>query len=109
MLDMHRSDSEPFWTTMPGELTAQEVTGVWKGSGGGQVEFDDDRSGTVELSFAAAGSFSDDPEFTLLQVQEAGDRPVLYFDTNPDKEYGYEIRREVASSPGLPGRPGGSA
>ncbi|MEF9906432.1 hypothetical protein [Streptomyces sp. P9-A2] len=118
-----------------GELTAQEVAGVWKGSGGGRVEFDgdgtftmsgipqsaiefsfidpppgkgnlsgrgewnlrgdDDRSGTIELSFAAAGSFSDDSASTLLQVEETGDRPKLYFDTDPDKGYGYTIRREA--------------
>ncbi|MET9730538.1 hypothetical protein ABZZ79_07705 [Streptomyces sp. NPDC006458] len=119
------------------ELSSQQVAGVWKGSGGGRVEFDDDgtfemsgiprtaiefgftdpppgnerlsgrgrwsldgdddRSGTVELRFAAAGSFSDDSESTLLQVEEAGDRPSLYFDTDADEGYGYEIHREAAS------------
>ncbi|MER5844950.1 hypothetical protein ABT099_32655 [Streptomyces prasinus] len=122
-----------------GELSAQEVAGVWKGSGGGWVEFvddgtftmsgipqsaidfsfidpppgrgnlsgrgewnlrgDADRSGTIELSFAATGSFSGGPEFTFLQVEEAGDRPKLYFDTNPDRGYGYTIRRQATEPP----------
>ncbi|MFF1548215.1 hypothetical protein [Streptomyces sp. NPDC058291] len=119
------------------ELGSAQVTGVWKGSGGGRIEFShdgrfdmsgiprdaiefsftdpppgngrlsgrgewsldggDDRSSTIELRFDAAGSFSDDSESTLLQVEEAGDHPTLYFDTNPDKRYGYEVRREAAS------------
>lgn len=117
------------------ELTSAQVAGVWKGSGGGRVEFgddgrfemsgiprsaiefsfidpppgngrlsgrgewslmgDDDRSGTIELFFDAADSFSD-TESTLLQVEKGGDSPTLYFDTNPDKGYGYEVRREGA-------------
>lgn len=48
---------------------------------------------------AAAGSFSDGPASMLLQVEEAGDRPKLYFDTNPDKGYGYTIRREAGEPP----------
>jgi hypothetical protein len=118
------------------ELTSAQVAGVWKGSGGGRVEFgddgrfemagiprsaiefsfidpppgngrlsgrgewnlrgDDDRSGTIELLFDAAGSFSQDTESTLLQVEKAGDSPTLYFDTDPDEGYGYEVRREGA-------------
>ncbi|WP_230196601.1 hypothetical protein [Streptomyces coriariae] len=121
------------------ELSSAQVDGVWKGSGGGRVEFDDDgrfemsgiprnaiefgfidpppgngrlsgrgewslvgdddRSSTIELRFDAAGSFSDDSESTLLQVEEAGDRPKLYFDTDADEGYGYEVRREAASTP----------
>ncbi|MGV9287857.1 hypothetical protein [Streptomyces sp. NPDC003719] len=60
--------------------------GEWELDGGGT-------SGTVELGFDAGGSFSGDGESTLLQVKEAGDRPVLYFDTDADKAYGYEVRR----------------
>ncbi|WP_158973233.1 hypothetical protein [Streptomyces griseus] len=118
------------------ELGSTEVSGVWKGSGGGRVEFgddgrfemsgiprgaiefgfsdpppgngrlsgrgewslvgDDDRSDGIELRFDAAGSFSDDSESTLLRVEEAGDHPTLYFDTDADKAYGYEVRREAA-------------
>ncbi|MFJ1730856.1 hypothetical protein [Streptomyces sp. NPDC088254] len=120
-----------------GELSSAQVDGVWKGSGGGRVEFDDDgrfemsgiprnaiefgftdpppgngrlsgrgewslvgdddRSSTIELRFDAAGSFSEDSEYTLLQVEEAGDHPTLYFDTDADKWYGYEVRRETTS------------
>ncbi|MER6528020.1 hypothetical protein [Streptomyces sp. NPDC001508] len=56
---------------------------------------DDDRSGAIEVFFDAAGSFSD-TESTLLQVEKVGDSPTLYFDTNPDKGYGYEVHREGA-------------
>lgn len=116
------------------ELSSAQVAGVWKGSGGGRVEFDDgrfemsgiprdaiefsfidpppgngrlsgrgewslvgddDRSSTIELRFDVAGSFSGF-EATLLQVEEAGDHPTLYFDTDADKGYGYEVHREAA-------------
>ncbi|MFI7869408.1 hypothetical protein [Streptomyces salinarius] len=64
-------------------------------SGRGEWELDggDEKSGTIELLFDAGGSFPDDSEATLLQVKETGEHPVLYFDTNPDKAYGYEVRR----------------
>ncbi|GAA2776217.1 hypothetical protein GCM10010521_63690 [Streptomyces rameus] len=115
------------------KLVPREVAGVWKGPGGGRVEFQGDgtfrmsgiprsavefgfskpttgsgplsgrgswelegntrRSDSVELRFAAGGSFRDDSESTLLRVAKGGDRPVLYFDTNSDKGYGYEVRR----------------
>ncbi|CAL9477299.1 hypothetical protein SUDANB15_02945 [Streptomyces sp. enrichment culture] len=68
--------------------------GEGKLSGGGEWELaDGDRSGTVELGFDAGGSFSDDSQSALLEVKETGDRPVLYFAVDPDKEYGYEVRR----------------
>lgn len=117
------------------QLSSAQVAGVWKGSGGGLVEFgddgrfemsgiprdaiefsfiepppgngrlsgrgewsldgDDDHSSTIELRFEAGGSFSDF-EATLLQVEEGGDHPTLYFDTDADKGYGYEVRRQTA-------------
>ncbi|MEV6119340.1 MULTISPECIES: hypothetical protein [unclassified Streptomyces] len=61
--------------------------GEWELAGG------DGTSGTIELGFDAGGSFADDSEATVLQVKEAGDRPVLYFDTDADEAYGYEVRR----------------
>ncbi|MES4892822.1 hypothetical protein [Streptomyces sp. NPDC096012] len=51
------------------------------------------RSDSIELRFAAGSSFPDDCESTLLGVTKDGDHPVLYFDNDPDKEYGYEVRR----------------
>ncbi|WP_461090381.1 hypothetical protein [Streptomyces incanus] len=73
--------------------------GNLSGRGNWNLRGDDGRSGTIELNFAAAGSFSDDSESTILQVEEEGDRPKLYFDTNPDKQYGYTIRRETGEPP----------
>ncbi|CAL9458970.1 hypothetical protein SUDANB21_02607 [Streptomyces sp. enrichment culture] len=68
--------------------------GEGKLSGGGEWELaDGDRSGTIELGFDAGGSFPDDSQSALLEVKEAGDRPVLYFAVDPDKAYGYEVRR----------------
>ncbi|MER7717237.1 hypothetical protein ABTX99_09820 [Streptomyces flaveolus] len=67
--------------------------GRLSGEGEWELDGDDGTSGTIELGFDAKGSFSDDGESTLLQVKEAGDRPVLYFDTDADKAYGYEVRR----------------
>ncbi|MGW6239505.1 hypothetical protein ACWGBX_38605 [Streptomyces sp. NPDC055037] len=71
--------------------------GKLSGRGRWNLDGGDDRSGTIELRFDAAGSFSDDSESTLLQVEEAGERPKLYFDTDADEGYGYEIRREASS------------
>jgi hypothetical protein len=119
-----------------GELSARQVAGVWKGSGGARVEFDDDgtfemsgvprsaivfsftdpppgkgrlsgtgrwslygndgSSGTIELHTVLAGFSSADSVIGLLQVQDAGDHPSLYFDTDVDKKYGFEIHRETA-------------
>lgn len=44
------------------------------------------------------GSFSDDSETELLRVEESGENPVMYFQVDVDKEYGYEVRR-VDSEP----------
>ncbi|MEV0598907.1 hypothetical protein AB0I82_06355 [Streptomyces sp. NPDC050315] len=52
----------------------------------------DHRTGSITLHFDAAGSFAD-TEVALLEVQQAGDSPQMYFDLNPDRNYGYEIRR----------------
>ncbi|CAL9521153.1 hypothetical protein [Streptomyces sp. enrichment culture] len=73
---------------------ADPPPGEGKLSGGGEWELaDGDKSGTVELGFRAGGSFPDDSQSALLEVKETGDRPVLYFAVDPDKEYGYEVRR----------------
>ncbi|MGC9442022.1 hypothetical protein [Streptomyces sp. WG5] len=71
--------------------------GALSGEGEWELDGDDGKSGAIELGFDAGGSFSDDSESALLQVKEAGDSPVLYFDTNPDKAYGYEVRRVTST------------
>ncbi|MEK8142791.1 hypothetical protein NKH18_12990 [Streptomyces sp. M10(2022)] len=68
--------------------------GAWELDGEG------DTSGAVELHFDTGGAFSDDGESALLQVDRGGDEPEMYFDTNVDKGYGYEVRRvERVASP----------
>lgn len=67
--------------------------GRLSGRGNWELEGNSRRSDSIELRFAAGGSFRDDAESTLLQVAKGGDHPVLYFDTNSDKGYGYEVRR----------------
>ncbi|GAA3128900.1 hypothetical protein [Streptomyces echinatus] len=67
--------------------------GRLSGRGNWELEGDTRRSDSIELRFAAGGSFRDDSESTLLQVAKGGDHPSLYFDTNSDKGYGYEVRR----------------
>jgi hypothetical protein len=63
-------------------------------SGKGDWEMDHGSpSSSLTLSFEAGGSFSDDSEVSGLRVIDSGDHPTMYFDINPDKEYGYEIRR----------------
>ncbi|MFI0168540.1 hypothetical protein ACH4PW_27485 [Streptomyces sp. NPDC017082] len=68
-------------------------TGRLSGRGDWELEGNTGRSDSIELRFSAGGSFRDDSESTLLQVTKSGDHPVLYFDINPDKGYGYEVRR----------------
>ncbi|MFF6780674.1 hypothetical protein [Streptomyces sp. NPDC012510] len=72
--------------------------GGLSGSGEWNLKGDTGKSGTVELRFDATDSFSDGSASALLQVQRTGDQPELYFDTNVDKRYGYEMRRITAKS-----------
>ncbi len=41
----------------------------------------------------AGGSFADAAQVAVLMVAEDGPPQVLFFSTNVDKPYGYEIRR----------------
>ncbi|WP_432056261.1 hypothetical protein [Streptomyces sp. bgisy022] len=75
----------PFSDSLPGD-------GRLSGSGAWTLA-DSDRSGTIELVIDPGGSFADEGATALLQVKEAGKHPVMYFDTNPDRAYGYEVRR----------------
>ena len=70
--------------------------GKISGEGTWELEGGRDQGGSIELLIAKGGSFSDDSESALLQIQRGGDKPEMYFDADPDKEYGYEVRR-VAS------------
>lgn len=47
----------------------------------------------VELSIEAGGSFRDG-EIASLKVAEGEGPQVLYFETNSEKAYGYEIRKK---------------
>ncbi|MEW9511974.1 hypothetical protein [Streptomyces bacillaris] len=46
----------------------------------------------IELSYEKGGSFSD-TETGSMGIAETGKDPVLYFSTDSDKEYGYEVRK----------------
>ncbi|MDW4897309.1 hypothetical protein ACFXOL_29320 [Streptomyces californicus] len=47
----------------------------------------------VQLMIDAGGSFADAAQVAVLMVAEDGPPQVLFFSTNVDKPYGYEIRR----------------
>ncbi|MFI0813235.1 hypothetical protein [Streptomyces echinatus] len=81
------------WSTTSGFSKPPPGNGRLSGRGNWELEGDTRRSDSIELRFAAGGSFRDDSESTLLQVAKGGDHPSLYFDTNSDKGYGYEVRR----------------
>jgi hypothetical protein len=55
--------------------------------------------GDASLFIDEGGSFEDDSESALLRVDREGDSPVVYFDVDPDKEYGYEVRRVSQDPP----------
>ncbi|MCW8097788.1 hypothetical protein [Streptomyces tauricus] len=63
------------------------------GEGTWQLEGGRDQGAALELLIDKGGSFSNASETALLQLQQGGENPRMYFDTNPDKEYGYEVRR----------------
>ncbi|PSM38354.1 hypothetical protein C6Y14_37135 [Streptomyces dioscori] len=66
------------------------------GEGTWELEGGRDQGGSIELPIDKGGSFSDDSGSALLQIQRGGDEPEMYFDTDPDKEYGYEVRRAAS-------------
>ncbi|MFF0260500.1 hypothetical protein [Streptomyces microflavus] len=79
--------------------------GRLSGSGTWELEEPSDRD-TVEsirLNVDAVGSFTGGSEIAELRVARGGDKPVLYFATNVDKWYGFEISKtEQATSRQLP-------
>ncbi|MFI1190551.1 hypothetical protein [Streptomyces californicus] len=60
------------------------------GSGTWERDTDEDQ---VQLMIDAGGSFADAAQVAVLMVAEDGPPQVLFFSTNVDKPYGYEIRR----------------
>ncbi|MET9562580.1 hypothetical protein [Streptomyces tauricus] len=114
-------------------LDSDQIVGVWKGPGGGRIQFHEngrfemsgiprnamalsfadpppekgriagegtwqleggrDQGAALELLIDKGESFANTSETVLLQLQQGGENPRMYFDTNPDKEYGYEVRR----------------
>ncbi|MFD3515700.1 hypothetical protein [Streptomyces sp. NPDC058657] len=48
---------------------------------------------TISLSIAAGGSFAEGTDAEELGVARSGEGPVLYFSTDPDKWYGFELRK----------------
>jgi len=56
------------------------------------------RDSDVFLYIEEGGSFSNGPDVGWLRVERGDENPVMYFHVDPDKEYGYEIRR-VDSEP----------
>lgn len=63
------------------------------GQGTWELEGSSGRGNSIQLRFQAGGSFPDDSESGLLRVEKADDHPTLYFDSDSDKAYGYEIQR----------------
>ncbi|MFI5768799.1 hypothetical protein ACIA74_09645 [Streptomyces sp. NPDC051658] len=63
------------------------------GSGTWKPEGDSDSVDSILLSIDAGGSFSEATETEALGVARSGENPVLYFATDVDKWYGYEIHK----------------
>ncbi|MFE3940862.1 hypothetical protein ACFXPV_03125 [Streptomyces sp. NPDC059118] len=90
------------------ELRSGEVVGVWKGSGGGRIEFRADGTfdvsgiprSAVEPSFSKGGSFTGDTGFAVLRADRGGGEPEVYFEGDPDTDRGYRVRREVPDRSG---------
>ncbi|MFI7234417.1 hypothetical protein [Streptomyces cyaneofuscatus] len=60
------------------------------GAGTWERETDEDR---LNLMIDAGGSFADADQIAVLMVAEDGPPQVLFFSTNVDKPYGYEIEK----------------
>ncbi|MFJ4824894.1 hypothetical protein ACIP5L_16625 [Streptomyces bacillaris] len=59
-------------------------------AGAGTWELENRRN--IEVMYEKGGSFSY-AESGEIAIAESGKNPVLYFSTNSDKGYGYEIRK----------------
>ncbi|MFF8835667.1 hypothetical protein [Streptomyces sp. NPDC015130] len=66
--------------------------GRLSGSGTWEPAHDGDKVDDITLYIAAGGSFTD-TQVGSLGVAEGGQDPVLYFSTDIDKWYGFEIRK----------------
>ncbi|MEV8445686.1 hypothetical protein [Streptomyces parvus] len=73
------------WSEQRNGATRVSGAGTWQ-----QQDIDED---SLQLMFDAGGSFPTDEEVATLMVAEDGPPQVLYFSTNVDKPYGYEIEK----------------
>ncbi|WDG31472.1 hypothetical protein N7925_25715 [Streptomyces sp. CA-278952] len=62
-------------------------------SGAGTWRQDDVAEDSLQLMIEAGGSFPTDEEVATLMVAGDGPPQVLFFSTNVDKPYGYEIKK----------------
>ncbi|MEU1217032.1 hypothetical protein ACFYSH_24270 [Streptomyces sp. NPDC005791] len=62
-------------------------------AGAGTWERDDIDEDSLNLMIDAGGSFADADQIAVLMVAKDGSPQVLFFSTNVDKPYGYEIRK----------------
>ncbi len=72
--------------------------------GAGEWELGDpgegsERDSEVYLYIEEGGSFSNGPDVGWLRVEDGGKNPVMFFQVNVDKEYGYQIRRVESEPP----------
>ncbi|QES25045.1 hypothetical protein DEJ46_38265 [Streptomyces venezuelae] len=66
--------------------------GKLSGSGTWEPRYPGDKVDEILLYVEAGGSFAD-TQIANLGVAENGQKPVLYFSTNADEWYGFEIRK----------------
>ncbi|MFJ1798179.1 hypothetical protein [Streptomyces sp. NPDC088180] len=73
------------WSEPRNGATRVSGAGTWQ-----QQDIDED---SLQLMIDAGGSFPTDEEVATLMVAEDGPPQVLFFSTNVDKPYGYEIEK----------------
>ncbi|MFJ9889560.1 hypothetical protein ACIQRW_27405 [Streptomyces sp. NPDC091287] len=72
---------------------SEPLNGATRVSGAGTWRQDDVAEDSLQLMIEAGGSFPTDEEVATLMVAEDGPPQVLFFSTNVDKPYGYEIEK----------------
>ncbi|MFH9263951.1 hypothetical protein ACH4KN_06745 [Streptomyces sp. NPDC017546] len=63
-------------------------------AGSGTWNVDDSDEDRLQLRIDAGGSFADADQMAVLMVAEDGPPQVLFFSTNVDKPYGYELKKK---------------
>ncbi|MGW7415781.1 hypothetical protein [Streptomyces sp. NPDC054863] len=90
MSGIPRSALTPSFTGPPLGDVIVSGSGTWKPVGeSGSVAL-------VSLFIDAGGSFAESTATEELGVARSGEKPALYFATDPDKWYGFEIRKTGA-------------